>query len=141
MDEKRFTALGQEWIARFDFNATCAIEDETGESFYTVVSPYLVQLDEQERKDPEKLLTVLKGIKSTTTRLVLFHALSYEHDVTIEKVGEIIQSMGRSEAQKLVTWAILRGLDYDTSKMEEGEGNAKVQTPNRRQRKAAASNG
>ncbi len=144
LDEKRFTALGQEWTARFDFNATCAIEEETGKGFYEVVAPYLVQLDEHDRQDPGKVLEVLKGISNSTTRLVLFHALS-EHSqqiVTLEKVGEIIQDIGRLEAQKIVTWAIIRGLDGDTAKLDDDEGNAKAApAPNRKARRAAASNG
>jgi hypothetical protein len=124
LDEKRFTALGQEWIARFDFNATCAIEDETGQGFYEVVAPYLVQLDEHERQDPGKVLEVLKGIRNSTTRMVLFHALADQHDVTPELVGKIIQDIGRLEAQRIVTWAIVRGLDGDADQLEDAEGNA-----------------
>ena len=30
IDSKRFTALGKSWTVRFDFNAQCAIEEETG---------------------------------------------------------------------------------------------------------------
>ncbi len=57
---------------------------------------------------------------------MLFHALAAQHDATPELVGEIIQDIGRLEAQRIVTWAIVRGLDGDTDRLEDAEGNAKA---------------
>lgn len=140
LDEKRFTALGVEWIARFDFNATCAIEEETGESFYSVAAPFLEKLDKDDAADPAKVLAALGGRYNSRIRLLLFHALSEKHDVTIDFVGEIISDIGLQEAMGIVIWAIAKGLGGST---EDAEGNAKPTpaTGNRQQRKAAAKNG
>jgi hypothetical protein len=139
LDEKRFTALGVEWIARFDFNSTCAIEEETGDSFYSIAAPFLGQMDEANASDPEKVLAALGGRYNSRIRLLLFHALSGQHELTIEEVGDIIGDIGLQSALVVVLWAIARGLGADD---EDAEGNGKT-TPvgNRRQRKAAAKAG
>jgi hypothetical protein len=138
LDEKRFTALGVEWIARFDFNATCAIEEKTGKGFYEFVGPLLVKLDAEDAKDTAKVFSAIKGIRQSDIRLVLFHALSDAHDVTIEDVGKIIQDIGTAEAMAIMAWAIVQAMPT-AADAGETEGNAKPPaTGNRRQRKAAA---
>ena len=140
LDEKRFTALGVEWIARFDFNATCAIEAETGKGFYEFVGPLLIQLDDSDAKDPAKVFAAIKGLRQSDIRLVLFHALSGGHDVTLEDVGDIIQDIGTAGAMGIVAWAISQAMAPGGD--AEPEGNAKaVPAGNRRQRKAAAKTG
>ena len=126
LDEKRFDALGQQWIARFDFNATCAIEEETGDSFYTVAAPFLAQIDEGNAKDPAKVLEALGTRYNSRIRLMLFHALSGQHDVTIEDAGRIIGDIGLQAAMEVVLWAIAKGLGSD---IEEQEGNAPTRLP------------
>lgn len=121
IDEKRFTALGVEWIARFDFNATCAIEEETGESFYAVAAPFLAQLDADAQGDPAKVLAALGGRYNTRIRLLLFHALSGAHEVTLEETGAIIGDIGLQAAMEVVLWAIAKGIGADPS---ADEGNA-----------------
>jgi hypothetical protein len=141
LDEKRFTALGVEWIARFDFNATCAIEEETGESFYLVVAPFLQQMDKGDAADPAKVLAMLGSRSNTTIRLLLFHALARHHaDLTIEDVGDIIEDIKLQGAMEVVLWAIGKAMGVQA---EGAEGNAKAPTPapNRKTRRAAASNG
>ena len=138
LDEKRFTALGNQWALRFDFNATCAIEAETGKGFYEFVGPLLVQLDSEDANDPVKVFAAIKGIRQSDIRLVLFHGLSWAHDLTIEEVGDIIQALGTAEAMGLVAWAIAQAMAPSGSGADEGdEGNAKP-VPNHRTRKAAA---
>jgi hypothetical protein len=139
LDEKRFKALGRDWTARFDFNATCAIEEETGKGFYEFVGPLLVQLDAEDAEDPAKVFAAIKGIRQSDIRLVLFHALRGQHDVTLEDVGEIIQSIGTPEAMAIVAWAIVQAMPT-ASNDGEPEGNARPPA-NRRARRAAASNG
>ena len=140
LDEKRFKALGVEWIARFDFNATCAIEEETGKGFYEFVGPLLVQLDAEDETDPTKVFAAIKGIRQSDIRLVLFQALRGQHDVTIEEVGDIIQDIGTAGAMGIVAWAIAQAMAPGGD--AEPEGNAKTPpTGNRRQRKAAARTG
>lgn len=143
LDEKRFKARGQEWIARFDFNATCAVEDDTGLSFYEVAAPFLAQIDKADVADPAKVLKALGGRYHSRVRLLLFHALSYEHEVSIEEVGELIGEIGLRQATEIVLWAIAKGLDADTSGSPDAEGNvpAAPVAPNRKARKAAAKRG
>lgn len=139
LDEKRFTALDQEWVARFDFNATCAIEAETGKGFYEFVSPMLVQLDAEDAENPAKVLAAIRSIRQSDVRLVLFHALTGAHDVTLEDVGDIIQDLGTAEAMGIVAWAIAQAMAPGGG----AEGNAPKASPtlNRQQRKAAAKAG
>ena len=134
LDEKRFKALGQEWAARFDFNATCAIEAETGKGFWEFVSPLMIKLDPEDAMNPGKVMTAMAGLRQSDIRLIMFHALSGAHDVTIEQVGEIIQDIGSAEAMGVVAWALGQAMGG-----EGDEGNAKAApTENRTQRKAAA---
>ncbi len=150
LDEKRFTALGVEWTARFEFNSTCAIEEETGESFYAVAAPFLQQMDRDDamgadgKPDAAKVMAALGNRFNSRIRLLLFHALTEAHELTIEDAGKIIGDIGLQQATELVMWAIARGLSADTEGASP-EGNAKPAAPvtgtvtgNRRQRKAAA---
>lgn len=142
LDEKRFTALGVEWIARFDFNATCAIEQETGKGFYEFVGPLLIQLDKEDAGDPVKVMAAMKGIRQSDIRLVIFHALSGAHDVTLEQVGDIIQDIGPAGAMGIVAWAMTQAMAPGGD--AEPEGNAKAPPKaagNRQQRRAAAKTG
>lgn len=124
LDEKRFTALGVEWIARFDFNATCAIEEETGKGFYEFVAPLLIQLDQDEARNPEKVMQAIMGLRQSDIRLVIYHALSGAHDVTLEQVGDIIQDIGTAAAMGIVAWAIARAMPTENDGPGEAEGNA-----------------
>lgn len=136
LDEKRFTALGQEWIARFDFNATCAIEAETGKGFYEFVGPLMIQLDENDAQDPAKIFAAIKGLRQSDVRLVLYHALSGAHEVSLEDVGDIIQDIGTADAMGIVAWAIAQAMA--PGGVPEGNAPAK---PNRRTPRAAAARG
>lgn len=142
LDEKRFTALGVEWIARFDFNATCAIEEETGKGFYEFVAPLIIQLSEEDAKDPEKVMQAVIGLKQSDIRRVIYHALSGQHEVTLEEVGEIIQDIGTPAAMGIIGWAIARAMPTEPGEPRGSEGNAKTNpTPNRKTRRAAAASG
>jgi hypothetical protein len=136
LDEKRFTALGQEWTARFDFNATCAIEAETGKGFYEFVGPLMIQLDAEDAKDPAKVFAAIKGLRQSDVRLVMFHALSGAHDVSLEDVGDIIQDLGTAGAMGIVAWAIAQAMAPGGVE----EGNAPP-AANRKARRAAAERG
>lgn len=140
LDEKRFKALKQEWIARFDFNATCAIEEETGKTFYEFVGPLIVQLDAEDTEDPTKVFAAIKGIRQSDIRLVVFHALIGQHDVTIKQVGQIIQDIGTAEAMSIVAWAIVQAMPAASDDPDEDEGNAPAPV-NRKARRVAASRG
>lgn len=142
LDEKRFSALGQEWIARFGFNAQCAIEDETGKGFYAFVAPMLIQLDANDAANPAKVMEALSGLRKTDMRLILWHALSEAHEISLEEVGNIIQDIGDAEAMAVIAWAISKAMPSATIDDGEPEGNAKASpAPNRQQRRAAAKSG
>jgi hypothetical protein len=136
LDEKRFTALGVEWTARFSFNATCAVEDDTGESFYAVAAPFLTAIDKDDADKPEKVLAMLGTRKNSVIRLLLFHALADAHEITLEQAGDIIQDMGLKGATEIVLWAIGKALGAGD---EGAEGNAPKTpaAPNRKARRAA----
>lgn len=139
LDEKRFRALGQEWICRFDFNATCAIEEETGKGFYEFVAPMLIQLDAEDAQNPVKVLQAITGLRQSNIRLVLFHALSGAHDVTLEQVGDIIQDIGTAETMGIIAWAIAQAMPGAGSQGEEGGATSAPNPPaNRKARRAAA---
>lgn len=140
LDEKRFTALGQEWIARFDFNATCAIEEETGKGFYEFVAPLLIQLDTEDAKDPEKVMKAIIGLRQSDIRLVIYHALSGAHEVTLEDVGDIIQEIGTPAAMGVIAWAIARAMPSASDEAENTEGNG-TPPPKPKARKPAARRG
>lgn len=141
LDEKRFNALGQEWIARFDFNATCAIEEETGKGFYEFVGPLLIQLDREDVENPSAVFSAIKGIRQSDIRLVLFHALSGAHEVTLEDVGEIIQDIGIAGAMAVVAWAITQAMAPSSGEGTEGNAPTAAPSPNRKARRAAAKAG
>lgn len=141
LDEKRFNALGQEWIARFDFNATCAIEEETSKGFYEFVGPLLIQLDREDVENPEKVFAAMKGLRQSDIRLVLFHALSGAHDITLDDVGDIIQAIGTAEAMGIVAWAIAQAMSPGSGEGAEGNAPAPAPTLNRKARKTAAARG
>jgi hypothetical protein len=140
LDEKRFRALGQEWICRFDFNATCAIEEETGKGFYEFVAPMLIQLDAEDAKNPAKVMQAITGLRQSNIRLVLFHALSGAHEVTLEQVGDIIHDIGTAEAMGIIAWAIAQAMPGAGADDGEEEGNVPP-APNRKARRAAAKRG
>lgn len=140
LDEKRFRALKQDWIARFDFNATCAIEEETGKGFYEFVAPMLVQLDPADLEDPAKVMQAITGLRQSDIRLLLFHALRGQHDVTLEEVGDIIQDIGTASAMGVVAWAVAQAMPTQSDDAVEDEGNEPRPT-NRTPRKPAARRG
>lgn len=151
LDSKRFKALGQDWTARFDFNAAIALEDEDpkGRSFMEIVAPFLLRLDESDRRNPEKALAAAKAIKFGEIRMILAEALRGEHpDIDVETVGEICANIGIGKATEIVAWAIVQALptpeDDDDEGGASGEENppaAEKPKPNRRARRAAAATG
>jgi hypothetical protein len=111
IDQKRFTALGREWTARFDFNAMCEIEERSGRGFMEVASPFLVQLDEEDRKDPAKMLAAAKALRMSDIRLVLNQALQGAHPgTTADETGAIIADVGFEVAMAVVAWAIVKAM-------------------------------
>lgn len=145
LDSRRFTALGLEWIARFDFNSAIALEeaDAQGRSFMEIVSPFLVRLDEADRRDPAKALAAAKAIKFGEIRAILTEALRGAHpDITDDQTGDICAELGIQRATEIVAWAIVRALPTGEDDDAGGAtGEAHPPKPNRKRRRTAAANG
>jgi len=120
-DEKRFTALGEEWVARFDFNSVCELEDRYDKSFLAIVSPMLGGLDEQDIADPAKQVAAASKIRMSDVRAILRQSLVAKHPgITAEDVGNIIGDIGLDAAMQIVAWAVVRALP----KPKGGKGKA-----------------
>jgi len=127
IDSKRFTALGKSWTVRFDFNAQCAIEEETGRGFLEIVGPMLVQLDEEDRDDAVKVMQAVRALRMSDIRLVFHHALQAEHpEVDRLHAGTLIEAIGMGGAMEVVAWAIARGMGGATTGEEGGEPEGNV---------------
>lgn len=112
IDEKRFIALGREWVSRFDFNAMCAIEERRGCAFLEVVAPMLQRVDTAEADNQESLVQAARSIRMIDIRM-LFHEslLGAQPKVTEEEAGELIGEIGFQEAMGIVAWAVVRGIN------------------------------
>lgn len=123
IDEKRFEALGQEWVARFDFNSICELEERTGQSFFALVGPFLGGLEERDKDDAGKVMAAAKAIRMSDVRMVLHQSLlACQPETTTTKTGEIIGEIGFDTAMTIVAWAILKGMP---SQKEGAKGGAK----------------
>lgn len=122
IDQKRFKALGQNWIARFDFNAICNLEERVGSGFWEFVSPMMIQLDEGDAGNEQKVMEAVTGLRMSDLRLVMFFALQSNHaEMTEALAGDIIQDLGGfSGAMEIVAWAIMQAIPFDTSEDEGG---------------------
>lgn len=126
IDEKRFVALNREWIARFDFNAMCAVEERRGCAFLEVVAPMMQRLD-VENADEGQLVGAARMIKMSDIRLLFHQALLGAHpDLTEAEAGELIGQIGFSEAMAIVAWAVVRGLNAAGGSAAGGENPSKA---------------
>lgn len=150
IDSKSFTALGQKWTARFDFNSAVELEEIDGRSFMEIVAPFLVRLDEQDRANPAKALAAAKAIRFKEIRMILAEALRDAHpDITIADVGHICAAIGVGAATEIVAWAIVRALPTAEEAEEDakdaggatGDENPPAPKANRKARRAAAAAG
>lgn len=122
LDSKRFRALKQDWTARFGFNASCAIEEETGRGFFDIVGPMLMQLDDSDRSDTAKVMAAVRALRMSDLRLVFHHALlEAQPDTTREEAGDIIADLGMTAAMEVVAWAVMRALPGQDTGGETGD--------------------
>ena len=120
-DEKKFTALGRDWTARFDFNAICAIEERYDKPFLEMVAPLLGAVDEKDRDNPSAIASAAAGIKFSDLRTILHQSLLHHApDTTIEVAGDIIGDIGLTETMELVGWAVIQAMPI--RKAEAGNG-------------------
>lgn len=112
VDEKRFKALGRDFVARFDFNAMCAVEEARGGAgFLEIAGPFLQQLDESDRDDPAKAIAAAQKLKFADVRLILCEALRHaEPNIDLVDAGEIIGDIGLQGAMEIVAWAIVKAM-------------------------------
>ena len=133
IDEKRFSALGREWTARFDFNAMCAVEQRgEGRAFLAIVAPMLSQLDAADRDDPARQIAAARAIRMSDIRL-LFHQslLGAQPGLGEAEAGELIAAIGLGAAMGIVAWAVTRALgeaDAD-GESDQGGGAAGAENP------------
>lgn len=125
IDAKRFTALGREWTARFDFNAICAIEERRdGRAFLEIVAPMLQRLDEKDRNNPAKQVAAASAIRFSDLRLILNQALQgAQAGTSVDETGAIIAEIGLTETMSIVAWAIGRGMGQAEGSEAAGDEN------------------
>lgn len=120
-DQKTFNALGKEWVARFDFNAICDLEERTDRAFLEMVAPLLNGLSPEDRDDPAKAIAAASTIKLSDLRLILWQSLQGNQPGTpIATVGDIIAEIGIGDAMALVSWAVIKAIPAN-----DPEGNGK----------------
>lgn len=130
IDEKRFTALGQEWVARFDFNAICEMEERTGQSFFALVSPFLNGLTEADKDDQAKVLAAAKAIRVSDVRMVLHQSLlACQPETTLADTGNIVGDIGLDKAMEVVGWAIMKGMPGQKEGAKRGAANPRKGRP------------
>lgn len=140
LDEKRFEALGRKFVARFDFNAMCRVEDaRDGRGFLEIAAPFLQRLDEADRADPAKAIAAARSLKFRDVRLILAEALRHaEPDIDEEDAGEIIGDIGLPAAMEVVAWAIVKAMGSDTDADADGGGDASPANPTTRKTRGAS---
>lgn len=126
VDEKRFTALGREWIARFDFNAMCEIEENSGgRAFLEIVSPMLVKLDVADLADQAVQLKAVSAIRMGDIRLILHQSLQgAQPGTSAEQTGAIIGAIGFQAAMGVVAWAVVKAMGSAASDDSESGSDA-----------------
>jgi hypothetical protein len=123
-DEKRFEAGGSEWIARFDFNAICELEERYDRPFLELVAPFLGSVSADDSN--EARIAAASRIKFSDLRAI-FHQclLSAQPDTTAKGAGDLIGEVGLPAVMEVVTWAIMKAMP------KGDEGNAEA-APKRR---------
>lgn len=140
IDEKRFTAHGREWVARFDFNAMCAVEERRGRAFLEVVAPMLQRLAPGEVDDQGKALAAARSIRMSDIRL-LFHQslLGAQPELTETDAGELIGAIGFQQTMLIVAWAVTKALgDSSEGSGAAGEANPPAAAAKKNQRSRQA---
>jgi hypothetical protein len=81
-----FDALGKPRELRYSFNALCRLEERAGADLSEVISRSLKP-----------------GSQYTAIRLLMWAGVA---GITLEEAGDIIEEVGRAEAERLITEAI-----------------------------------
>ena len=133
IDSQRFTALGQEWTIRFDFNAICEIEEQTGTKFMVTAAPFLGLIGLGEMDSEAGLAAIAQRVDFANLRQLLFWALQGAHeDIEIRTAGEIVSAIGLPRAVEIIARALVKALPTGT----EGDASG-TENPPKPKRKAA----
>lgn len=120
LDEKRFSALGKDWTARFDFNAICDLEDRTGRPFLEVVAPFMSGVSADANADPQAAIALASRLKMSDLRTILHASLLGAHPkLTLPETGEIIADAGIEVVSGIVAWAVAKAFGKGA---QEGNG-------------------
>jgi len=126
VDEKRFDVAGVEWIARFDFNAICELEERYDKPFLSLVAPFLGGIDEAQKDDPAAQMRAASKIKFTDLRAIFHQSLlAAQPETTIAEAGDVIGAISLDGAMEIVGWAITKAMPTG------GEGKANPRKPRR----------
>lgn len=113
-DEKRFKARGSEWVARFDFNAVCDIEERSGKPFMEFVAPFFGSLEVKDKDNPKKIMQAMKGLRMSDLRTVLHQTLlEKQPNTTLADAGQIISDIGFEGTVEIVAWAMMKGMGQE----------------------------
>jgi hypothetical protein len=111
VDEKRFYALGKEWVARFDFNSICELEERYDRPFLDLVAPFLGSVQVSEVEDEAKLVQAASLIKFADLRAILHQSLlTHQPETTLAETGEIVGEVGLTAMMGVVAWAIAKAM-------------------------------
>lgn len=75
----------ERYYLKFSSNAVCAWEQETGESFFSLISGI---------ENPEAAEEAIENLSFTKLRALLWAALQERHNVTIKEAGELMGDFG-----------------------------------------------
>ena len=128
LDEKRFTAKGKEWTARFDFNSVCDFEETTGRGFFELMGPLIAAGKglKGDKEDAKAIAALVSTFKMSDIRAVLYTALQEAHpEVTLRETGLLIKDMGFEKAMEVASWALAKGM----GEADEEEAVAAAENP------------
>lgn len=129
-----FTALGQQWVAVFDTNAQCGLEDAFGKGLTAIILDHFEGLGGAvDKDDPEQVRAAARKVEVRVIRAILFHSLRGHHpQIDINLVGKIIDELEMSGAVKLLGDIMTGSLATEDDIGGGTEGNA----PNRATRRS-----
>lgn len=134
IDGQRFTALGQEWEVRFDFNAMCDIEERTGEPFMASAAPFLALIDENALGNEKAMVQVASRVSFGNMRQLLHWVLlPANSDLEKSEVGEIVNEIGLTETVAVLATAIAKAIPQGG----DAAGDENPPTKRSKRRKAA----
>jgi len=135
IDSQTFGALGQDWTIRFDFNAICDIEEQTGEKFMVTAAPFLQLIDMDQLEDAQGMVAIAQQVDFANLRKLLFLTLRQEHpEIELRKAGEIVVAIGLARAVQMVALALAKALPQGPEGNASGDENPPKTAPSTRKK-------